>query len=61
MSKYYCENPDCDNEIPEPVMCCSGRDCGCMGLPIYPPVCSVECYNKIYGNNVSHETSKDQD
>lgn len=31
----------------EPVMCCSGRDCGCMGLPIDPIVCSDECYNNL--------------
>lgn len=31
---------------PEPQMCCSGRDCGCMGLPIEPIVCSKECYDK---------------
>lgn len=31
----------------EPVMCCSGRDCGCMGLPIDPIVCSNECYNNL--------------
>jgi len=30
-----------------PVMCCSGRDCGCMGRPIEPVVCSKECFNKI--------------
>lgn len=32
---------------PEPQMCCNGRECGCMGLPIEPVVCSEECYNKI--------------
>lgn len=31
----------------EPRMCCSGRDCGCMGLPIEPIVCSDECYDII--------------
>lgn len=31
---------------PEPQMCCSGRDCGCMGLPVDPIVCSKECYKK---------------
>jgi hypothetical protein len=31
---------------PEPRMCCSGRDCGCMGLPIDPIICSEECYEK---------------
>ena len=41
-TKYYCWN--CDKvEIPEPVGCCSGIDCGCMGMPIDPPFCSEEC------------------
>lgn len=31
----------------EPQICCSGRDCGCMGKPIDPVVCSQECYEKI--------------
>lgn len=31
---------------PEPVMCCNGRDCGCMGIPTEPIVCSKECYEK---------------
>lgn len=44
MSKYFCENPNCNNEIPEPQYCCNGFDCGCQGLPIDPPFCSNECY-----------------
>jgi len=32
----------------EPNMCCSGRDCGCLGLPTNPPICdSDECYEKF--------------
>jgi len=31
----------------EPVYCCSGRGCGCLGLPQEPPVCSKECWDKI--------------
>ncbi len=31
----------------EPARCCSGRDCGCMGQPIDPVVCSKECYDKV--------------
>ena len=27
-----------------PMYCCSGRDCGCMGMPLDPVVCSDECY-----------------
>ncbi len=32
----------CSTEI-EIQMCCSGSDCGCMGLPIDMPVCSQKC------------------
>jgi hypothetical protein len=32
---------------PEPKMCCSGRECVCMGMPTEPVVCSGECYDKI--------------
>jgi len=32
---------------PEPLMCCDGNQCGCMGLPIDPVVCSEECYDNL--------------
>lgn len=31
----------------EPKMCCSGRECGCMGMPIDPIICSQECYDNL--------------
>lgn len=31
----------------EPQMCCSGRECGCMGIPIDPIVCSEHCYYSL--------------
>lgn len=31
----------------EPARCCSGKDCGCMGQPIDPVVCSGKCYDKV--------------
>ena len=34
----------CGKEI-EVQVCCSGGDCGCMGQPTEPPVCSSECYD----------------
>lgn len=37
----------------EPKMCCSGRECGCMGLPIDPVVCSKECYEKGLNQNTN--------
>jgi hypothetical protein len=39
----------CNEEI-EVQMCCSGRDCGCMGQPIEPPVCSDKCYDELMNN-----------
>jgi hypothetical protein len=41
----------------EPIVCCSGFECGCMGLPNEPVVCSVKCYDVIMkkGNNNSGE------
>ena len=47
-NKFYCQNPSCDNQIPEPEMCCNGYECGCMGQPIEPPVCSLECFMVVY-------------
>ena len=35
----------CGKEI-EVQMCCNGRDCGCMGKPVEPPVCSDECFKE---------------
>lgn len=31
----------------EPEMCCGGYMCGCMGMPLYPPICSEACYNSL--------------
>ena len=42
---------------PEPKMCCSGRDCGCMGLPIDPIVCSKECYENLPSRRKDTECS----
>lgn len=28
-------------------ICCDGRGCGCMGLPIEPVVCSEKCFNEL--------------
>jgi hypothetical protein len=36
----------CQKPVPDyrPQFCCNGIDCGCMGLPIEPCVCSDNCY-----------------
>ncbi len=36
----------------KPEYCCDGKECGCQGLPIEPPLCDNEkCQEKIYGIN----------
>lgn len=39
----------CGTEI-EIQMCCNGRECGCMGQPVEPPVCSSKCEDELYNN-----------
>lgn len=34
----------------DPQMCCSGFECGCMGQPMNPCVCSEACANALYEN-----------
>ena len=54
MIKLICMGCGEEFEGEEPKMCCSGRECGCMGLPIDPVVCSDECFDKVlnrYKNN----------
>lgn len=31
----------------EPQMCCSGWECGCMGMPTNPCVCSDKCWDAL--------------
>lgn len=31
----------------KPQYCCDGRQCGCYGQPIEPPICSAECWEII--------------
>jgi hypothetical protein len=39
----------CKKDMPEykPEYCCNGMGCGCLGLPIDPPVCSDKCHEKL--------------
>lgn len=46
-----------DFQGPEPEMCCDGRECGCMGLPTEPVVCSEECYEKGFGKPIGDLTT----
>lgn len=40
----------CQKPVPdyEPQMCCSGRECGCMGQPTEPCLCSKECGDALF-------------
>jgi hypothetical protein len=42
----------CGKPIPEyiPQYCCDGWECNCHGLPIDPPVCSDQCFDKLMNN-----------
>lgn len=31
----------------KPEFCCSGRECGCQGMPIEPCVCGDKCYDAL--------------
>jgi len=39
----------CKKPVPDykPEYCCPGTECGCMGLPMEPPMCSEECWKKL--------------
>ena len=52
--KFYCWNCG-EVEIPEPVGCCDGRECGCMGLPIDPPFCSEKCQEEYYTKKLNRK------
>ena len=43
---YVCE--ECGTPMPDyvPELCCSGRDCGCKGLPIEPCICD-KCWDRL--------------
>lgn len=43
---YHCGRPLPDDYVPE--SCCSGRDCGCMGMPTNPPFHN-ECWEQHLG------------
>ena len=40
----------CCKPVPdyEPSFCCNGRECGCMGQPTEPCVCSDACADALY-------------
>lgn len=44
----------CDDEI-DVEYCCSGHECGCMGMPIDPPFCSTECEEEFIDNQINKD------
>lgn len=42
----------CDREVKDytPELCCNGNDCGCLGLPIEPPICRKCDVFQMYGD-----------
>ncbi|MNW37050.1 hypothetical protein D3C74_140810 [compost metagenome] len=44
----------------EPEYCCEGRECGCMGLPIEPPICSKECWDQAINGVSSREENAEK-
>lgn len=45
--EFQCEA--CGKALPhwKPQFCCNAFDCGCGGKPLYPPICSNKCYDKL--------------
>lgn len=35
----------------EPVHCCTQKDCGCMGAPTKPCVCSIKCKDALFAHS----------
>ena len=44
-----------------PEFCCDGRECGCMGRPIEPPLCSKECEEAIFGGSFEEEMKREKE
>lgn len=58
MNCFYCNAELTEQELEEyskVPTCCSGRDCGCMGMPIEPPICD-KCAIGKDDNNVDQKS-----
>ena len=42
-------------------MCCSGHECGCMGLPTEPPICSEKCYDTFMSQEYQDDKKTKRD
>ena len=56
MSDWVCMV--CSTPLPadyDPQYCCAGasNECGCMGQPSNPPVCSDKCWSELLSRNCS--------
>lgn len=47
----YCLICDAPVENYEPVHCCTQKDCGCMGAPTNPCVCSIKCEDALFAHS----------
>lgn len=47
---YYYRCIICNKPVPdyEPKYCCDGRECGCLGKPTEPCLCSKECDEALF-------------
>lgn len=52
----YCEM--CGREI-QVNICCNGHECGCMGQPTEPPVCSEQCYDDFMSEEYRIKKAKE--
>ena len=43
----------------EAEFCCSGHECGCMGMPDMP-FCSEKCYDEYVSKGIPKETTWDE-
>lgn len=51
VSEYDCMMCGADLPNYDPKMCCSGFECGCMGKPTEPPICSQKCWDALMARN----------
>jgi hypothetical protein len=44
----------------KPQMCCSGMECGCMGMPTEPIICSESCFDKLLSGEYRKQLSENK-
>lgn len=50
----------CAKPVPDykPQYCCSGHECGCYGRPLYPCICSSDCWDALMNGETAEERRK---